>query len=470
MEITRRQFMVGCSTAIAALAGARISNMVFAEEQADIAAGNDNVLVVVFLRGGCDGLSLVAPYDDPNYLAARASNNSWESLAVNNAIQLNPNNGGFGATSNFGFHPGAAPLNELYQEGKLGIIHACGLDDDTRSHFDAMDYMERGTPGQKFTSSGWLARHLRVITSDDGSTLPSLSAGSAAPASLLSDTRAISMNDSRSYDLSTPHRYRGAADNTNPRLNDAMLKALETMYRSGSAVSATGLRTIETIRSLRGTSSYAPAGGVTYPSDNFGFSNSLQIIAQSVKRNLGLRVATVDLGGWDHHENQGVNESQWGAFYTLTNLLSRGLHALYDDLAADNLQNKVTVVVMSEFGRRLGKNDSRGTDHGHGNVMLVLGGDVRGGRMLGKWPGLGPGQLDRNEDLKITTDYRVVMGEILANKFGNARLGAVFPGITSELYASQRTGVMTASDNTRIDFTPVNPAGPNSIYLPLVRR
>lgn len=442
MEISRRQFMLGCSAAIAAMAGSRIGGLVFDDPDfagTAHAAGADSILVTVFLRGGCDGLSLVAPYDDPTYLARRGS------LALSGALPLDARNPAFGASSSFGLHPAAAPLKELYDAGALAVVHACGLDDDTRSHFDAMDYMERGTPGVKSTSSGWLTRHLQCVNA--GGTLPALAGGAGAPAALLADPSAVAMNSATSYRLSGPGRYNSAS-------GSAMLASLERMYGGGGPVALAGRRTIETIKALGGVGSYTP--DAAYPSG--GFADTLRMVAQMIKLDLGLRVATVDLGGWDHHEHQGVNGS--GPFFSLAGQLAAGLHAFFNDLAA--FQSRLTVVVMSEFGRRLGVNASAGTDHGHGNVMLVLGGQVRGGRLYGRWPGLE--DLDQDQDLRITTDYRSVLGEIVVRRLGNARLGTVFPGLTESVYAPLDIVGTAADDPPQIEF------GAAGVYLPLVGR
>jgi len=439
MTITRRQFVVGCSAAIAAMAGSRLGGMVFDDPDwsgTAHAAGSNNILVTVFLRGGCDGLSLVAPFDDPIYVARRGS------LALGGALPLDVNNAGFGPTSSFGLHPGAAPLKELYDGGDLAVVHACGLDDDTRSHFDAMDYMERGTPGIKSTSSGWLTRHLQSVNA--GGTLPALAAGANAPSSLLASAATVAMNSANGYQLSGPSRY-----------SAAMLTTAEKIYAGGTAVEGAGKRTIEAIKALKSVGSYSPA--VAYPSG--GFAENLKIVAQMIKLELGLRVATVDLGGWDHHESQGVNET-YGPFKSLATQLAAGLHAFFNDLAA--FQGRLTVVVMSEFGRRLGVNASNGTDHGHGNVMLVLGGQVNGGKVYGRWPGLQ--DLDQDQDLRITTDYRSVLGEVVVRLLNNAKLGTVFPGLTEATYKPLGIVGTAADDPAQIDF------GSGGVFLPLVGR
>lgn len=461
MELSRRNFLIGCSTAIAAMAGGRVGHFAFANP-AGPAAGTDEILVLVFLRGGMDGLSLVAPFDDPNYRQARG-NLSIPETGTNKAILLPPQNPTF--TSSLGLHSMASPLKELYDARDLAFIHACGLDDDTRSHFDAMDYIERGTPGNKTTGSGWLTRHLQTIDGAAG-LIPALSANVSTPTSLLSSTEAVAMTSPQNFGLRSPWRY----NNDN---NDSMFAALKTLYPGSGAnlLDIAGRRTIETIEAIQtaNVDSYAPAPGVTYPDSSFG--SSLKTVAQTIKLDLGVRVATVDLGGWDTHENQGSDGG--GYFASQIDELSRGLHALYEDLAA--YQDRLTVVVMSEFGRRLGANDSNGTDHGHGNVMLVIGGNVNGGKVYGNWPGIEPENLDQRQDLKITTDYRIILGEIVTRRLGNTKLGQVFPGLTADLY--QPLGLVNGSVPGPIDFSSelrnaraARPGAASQVYLPLVTR
>jgi len=453
---SRRQFITGCSAAIAAMAGGRVGNLVFANpNQVGTTAGNDNILVTIFLRGGCDGLSMIAPYDDPIYIARRGA------IAVPNkpetyggALDINPQNSTYSAKSSFGLHPGAAPLRELYEAGKLALVHSAGLNNDTRSHFDAMDYIERGTPNNKHTSTGWLTRHLQVMHPDG--LLPTLASGSAVPSSLLGEAEAVAMNDPTSYGLSGPWQY---TVNNDDRYKDAMLKTATKFYSGNDIVQDAGKRTIETIMALRGTTSYTPS--TLYPSGGFG--DSLKAVAQMIKLNLGLRVATVDLGGWDHHESEGVNET-YGPFYGLASQLARGLHAFYNDLP--DQQNKLTVVVMSEFGRRLGMNSSNGTDHGHGNMMMVLGGQINGGKLYGTWRGLETENLDQGQDLAITTDFRTVLSEIVVRQLGNVKLGTVFPSITPEIYSPATKLNIVNGPDLAPDYTSTL----GQVFVPLLRR
>jgi uncharacterized protein (DUF1501 family) len=452
MTLSRRSFLVGCSAAIAAMAGGRLGHMAFA--QPGTAATNE-IMLLVFLRGGIDGLNLLSPFDDALYQDTR------QSLAIpdtgaNAALVLNPQNASF--TSSLGLHPKAGPLKELYDAQRLAIVHACGLNDDTRSHFDAMDYIERGTPGDKNTGTGWITRHLSLAGAGDGA-LPVLSAGSSTPTSLLSSNDAISMSSAQEFAINSHWRY-------NSDTNRTMTSTLKSIYTGRTMLDPVGKRLLETIDTIQAANvgTYTPAAGITYPDGSFG--STLKTVAQTIKLDLGLKIATVDFGGWDTHENQG-NDGE-GYFGDRVGELSRGLHAFYNDLS--NYWGRLTIVVMSEFGRRLGVNSSGGTDHGHGGVMMVLGGNVNGGKVYGQWPGLA--NLNQNQDLEITTDFRVVLGEIVAERLGNVKLGQVFPGLTAADYTP--LGVVNGTAPGPIDFggpaslQSLAPAqGQNRIFLPM---
>ncbi len=425
--------MVGCSTAIAAMAGGRIGELAFARDSF-AASATDEIIVVVFLRGGCDGLSLVAPFQDGSYVTQRGflaiPGTSSDALTTNNASY----------NTGFRLHPQAGPLKELYDARKLAIVHACGLNDDTRSHFDAMDYMERGTPGNKNTSTGWLTRHLQ--SAGVSGVLPTLAASSSTPASLLNHPEAVAMASANDFKF-IANSYQSQ-----------VMTSLKKMYGGTTAFQTVGSRTLETIETLSTEElNYTPLPGIAYPDNTFG--NAMKMVAQMIKLDLGLRVATVDYGGWDTHDAQGNGADANGYFARMTGGLARGLHAFYNDLPQH--QSKLTVVVMSEFGRRLGTNASGGTDHGHGNAMLVLGGQVNGGAMYGSWPGLI--DLDQSQDLKITTDYRTVLSEIVVRRLGNPYLGKVFPGLNQ--YSPLGITGSAAED------LPINYSSGHSVYLPL---
>jgi uncharacterized protein (DUF1501 family) len=336
----------------------------------------------------------------------------------------------------FGFHRAAEPLHELYQDGKVAVVNATGLDEASRSHFDSMEFIERGTPGIKTTASGWLARHfLSAFNLPDEIVMPSVSVGSLQATSLLGDRDTINMSDPNSFNIRIgPWQWR-----------DAQRVALRHMYTNDSTwLHSAGLQALDAmdIVELNTAGNYTPANGAVYPSGSFG--DGLQVIAQMVKLDLGLRVSTIDLGGWDTHVNQG--DQGGGYFSTLVGTLSQGLAALYTDLdgsGANNYTNRLTMVVQSEFGRRLFENADEGTDHGHGNPLIVISGNAVSG-VHGAWPGIGPGQLFDNADLAVTTDFRRVLSEILIRRMGNNHLGVIFPGY--ENY--QPLGVVNGPDLT----------------------
>ena len=464
MSISRRQFMIGgCSAAIAAMAGGRIGGLIFDDPTfssvAHAQSSTDPILVTIFLRGGCDGLSFISPYNDSIYKTNR--NTSYGDLSVPDPLGsdiLSINNPKFfpGAeTSNFCLHPRTTgidySLKELYDAGHLALVHACGLEDDTRSHFDAMDYIERGTPGNKHMGSGWLTRHLQS-TNSSGS-FPALASNTSAPISLLGSAETIAVSRPANFDIVGPWRYNHT---TTSQPVDAMVSTLDQIYQGSSPVMKAGRKTIDAIRALRSITDYTT--DITAYAGRFG--NALKTVAQMIKLDVGLRVATVDLGGWDHHEYQGVRD---GTFASLTEMLSRNLYAFYKDMAA--YEQRLTIVVMSEFGRRLGMNASSGTDHGHGGMMMVLGGKVNGGKMFGSWPGLE--DLDQGQDLKTTTDFRTVLSEAVVRVLGNPQLGTVFPGITPEIYSpATALNIFQGNDPSNISYDSII----QNVSLPLIAR
>ncbi len=421
---TRRGFMAGCSAAIAGMAGARISSLAFAQPGG---AFNDEVLVVVFLRGGLDGLNVVMPVsgaDRGHYEAARP----YLRVPSSGAGAALPLDG------QFGLHPSVAPLYDLFAAGRLAVVQATGSTVANRSHFDSMEFIERGTPGVKTTPTGWLARHFASATNlPDEIVMPSASVGALQATSLLGHTAAVNMSSPTSFNINTgPWAWR-----------DAQRVALRRLYQEGATwLHATGVQALDAmdVISLNVQGGYTPANGAVYPSGTLG--DQLKVVAQLVKLDLGLRVATVDFGGWDTHNGQG--DGSGGYFAGRLGELSSALAALYLDLdgaGGGNHTARLTVVAQSEFGRRLRENADRGTDHGHGNLILLLGGSVVGG-LHGAWPGLATGQLFDNADLAVTTDFRRVLSEILIRRLGNPRLGVVFPGYRDY----QPLGVVTGAD------------------------
>ncbi len=371
----------------------------------------DPILVVIFLRGGADGLALVSPTSDPDFIAARP-----EMLrvlrtgdAAGRSIAQDV------ADVDFRFHPAASALADLYDAGDLSLIHAAGLPEATRSHFDAEARIERGVFGADIPPgdpSGWIGRWLQAAM--PSGPMPALAVGAMRPASLIGAEAAVaeSLADlvlgqgNWLSDLLQARLATGFGDHGPLQRPISDLIGLSDLIRGRFWSTETqGLRPY--------------AASVDYPQDN-PLSTPLMTVAQSIKENLGLRVATVDFPGWDTHVNQAP------AFAEQTATLSQALMAFWRDLGSR--QQDVSVVVMSEFGRRLQSNTGGGTDHGRGNVMMVLGPQARGGRMIGRWPGLANAALDEGADLAVITDYRDVLAELLTGHMGLSDPGRVFPG------------------------------------------
>ena len=356
-------------------------------------------LVVIFQRGAADGLNIVVPYREKNYYAMRPS----IAIPQNQVIDLN----GF-----FGLHPSMAALKPLYSAGHLAIVHAAGSPDMSRSHFDAQDYMESGTPGIKATDDGWLNRALQAEDLShhaQHTAFRALALGADVPRTLAGKVPAIALSSVNSFAV--------AGQKPSPAAS-----AFEAMYGSSGdqILHATGEETFDAVKMLRAANpaQYKPAAD--YPNTEFG--NNMKQIAQLLKANLGVEAAFTDVNGWDTHQNQGNVNGQ------LANRLSdfsNSIAAFWRDMG-DQAAN-VTVVTMSEFGRTAKENGTGGTDHGHANVMFVLGPDVKGGKVYGKWPGLEKEQLNEGRDLALTTDYRNVLGEMVTHTLGANNLEAVFP-------------------------------------------
>jgi len=412
-RLTRRQFLIGCSSAIAAMAGSRLTRVALAAPGAGDDT-NSEVLVVIFLRGGWDALNVVPPIDgsDRGYYEGARTELQIPTSGEGALLQLN---------SQFGLHPSMGPLYDLYQQGSLAVVHAVGLTSDTRSHFDAMQFIELGTPGDKNTTTGWITRHLESSPSLPGTILiPAISAGSSQALSFLGSHEAVAMSSPNDFS------FRGHWD-----YEDAQRTALRSIYNGDTWLYQAGTQTLDAVDLIESLDpgDYTPANGAVYPSGSFG--DNLQAIAQMIKMGVGLRVATIDLGGWDTHENQG--DGSGGYLSGLLAELAGGLGAFYMDLSgagASNYTSRLTLTVQSEFGRRLRENASHGTDHGHGSVMMVMGGNVNGGQVYGIWPGLQIQQLYDGADLAVTTDYRQVLSEILIQRCGNPNTEYVFPGYT----------------------------------------
>jgi uncharacterized protein (DUF1501 family) len=368
------------------------------------AAAQGKKLVVIFQRGAADGLNIVVPWRENNYYAMRPS------IAIPQKQVLDLD--GF-----FGLHPAMASLVPLYRQGHLAIVHATGSPDGTRSHFDAQDFMESGTPGIKSTPDGWLNRALQaedLKRRREHTAFRAVALGTDVPRTLAGKIPALAISNVQDF----------AVGGRGPKPAPAA-SAFEAMYdeSSDSLLHSAGDSTFEAIKMLRATdpAHYQPAPDANYP--NNGFANNMKQIAQLLKANLGLEAAFTDIGGWDTHQNQGSVDGQ------LANRLrefSDGIAAFWRDMGPD--AESITLVTMSEFGRTAHQNGTGGTDHGHANAMFVLGGQVKGGKVYGRWPGLGDHQLNEGRDLAITTDYRAVLGEVVTKSIGASNLEVTFPG------------------------------------------
>ena len=373
--------------------------------------GTRDVLVVVFQRGGMDGLNAVIPFGEGSFyydkrptIAITEPNGSDSS-----AINLD----GF-----FGLHPALRPLKDIYDDNALTVIHGAGSPNPSRSHFDAMEYMERGIPGDKITGTGWITRHLTTAPWQNPSPFRAVGMGAMIPASFRGSSTTLALRSIADFHLQGRQDQLAGIQRT--------LAGLYTIEQPTDLLTAQAAGVFNTIDLLAelSASEYVPANGALYPDTDFGMG--LRQVAQLIKADVGLEVAAVDIGGWDTHESEG------GANGQLALLLSEfagGLAAFYHDLGAD-IQS-VTVVTMSEFGRTASENASGGTDHGRASAMFVLGGGAAA-RVHARWNGLSEGALD-DGDLAVTTDYRDILAEILTRRVGNSALDQIFPGYTPDM-------------------------------------
>jgi uncharacterized protein (DUF1501 family) len=369
---------------------------------ADAPSPRKKILVAIFQRGAVDGLNVVVPHGEQRYYDLRPS------IAIprpdgtpDSAIDLD----GF-----FGLHPSLKPLKPIYDSGQLAVVHAVGSPDPTRSHFDAQDYMESGTPGRKATADGWLNRAL--VQEEKKSPVRAVSFSTDLPRSLRGHNDAVAIGNLNDFQV---RDARGAS-------------SFESMYATtmDKALSGTGRETFEAVKMMQAIQKqgYTAANGAKYPGGRLG--QSMKQIAQLIKSDIGLEVAFTDVGGWDTHVNEVGQKPSVGQLANLLNDFGQTLAAFYQDLG-DRMAD-VTVVTMSEFGRTARENGNRGTDHGHANVMLVVGGDIKGGKVYGEWPGMAEEQLYENRDLNLTTDFRDVLGELVTRHLGNRQIASVFPG------------------------------------------
>ncbi|MBK9745384.1 MAG: DUF1501 domain-containing protein [Chloroflexi bacterium] len=412
MSISRRGFLKATGKAAVIGLGTHLfpswmPRMAFA--QGDRA--NRDVLVAIFQRGGMDGLNAVVPFGEgANYYDRRPTIGiSAPDGSDSSAIDLD----GF-----FGLHPALRPLKEVFDAGALTVIHGAGSPDPTRSHFDAMEYMERGIPGDKLTGTGWINRHLQSAAWQNNSPFRAIGMGSMLQGSLRGPISALALRSITDFHLA------GRTDQLS-----TIQRTFSGLYSVQAPVDALTVQasgvfgTMEQLAALSALE-YPPGYGALYPDTEFGMG--LRQIAQLIKADVGLEVGCVDIGGWDTHDGQGSTDGE------LANRLTEfaeGLAAFYSDLR-DYMAN-VTVVTMSEFGRTASENASAGTDHGRASAMFVMGGGVTGG-MVADWRGLADDALDEG-DLAVTIDYRDVLAEILTKRVSNSAIDQIFPGYTPNL-------------------------------------
>ena len=398
MNLSRRRFLKSSGLGFLAL-GLPPSFLVRAAEAQQV--GRGKALVVVFQRGAMDGLNAVIPFKDRAYYSLRSSIAIAEpATSENRAIDLD----GF-----YGLHPALAPLKNIYDKGHLAIVHAAGSPDNTRSHFDAQDYMEIGTPGIKSTPDGWLNRYLNEKHKSE-SPFRGVAVTAQLPRMLAGSAPALTMSSIEEFRLR----------------NEAMAGALQRLYAStaDSLFRFNGQNLFAAMAELRHVEAKIPVSLENYPNGRFGVG--LAQIARLIKADVGLEIAFTEIEGWDTHVNQGAATGQMA---NRLKELAGGLAAFYRDLG--DRMSDVVLITMSEFGRTVRENGNRGTDHGHANVMFALGGPVRGGKVYGSWPGLAPEVLYEGRDLNLTTDFRSVCGEVIARHLGQKDLSKIFPGFRS---------------------------------------
>ncbi len=449
LRLTRRQVLTGAALAAAAGGvGSRLSALEGVAMGPRNGQTGGDTLVVIFLRGGADGLNIVVPYGDADYYRLRPSlglpGPKDRGAAVGaRCLEL---------SDFFGLHPALAPLLPLYRDGKFAAVHAIGSGDQTRSHFEAMATMERGLARDSGAAGGWLARHLTATASEIDSPLRAVSITETVPDSLRGAPNVAAMLSLNEFRLTTPnvvptgsgnrvfHRaqQQAAAAKTTTRA-DAVAETLRGMY-GGTASEETkllagaGRETLAALDAVKrlDPNHYKAEFGVTYP--NTEMANGLKQVACLLKGDVGLEIACLDLGGWDTHVAQG-RETGWQA--GRLGELAQGVAAFTRDLGAH--LERTTIMVMTEFGRRAAENSGLGTDHGRASCMFLVGGGVQGGKVYADWPGLAPTKLEGPGDLHVTTDYRDVLAEIVARRLKSPHLDAVFPEYTPRYHDIFRT-------------------------------
>jgi uncharacterized protein (DUF1501 family) len=397
MSQSRRYFLKSTGLAMASFAAAPsfLVRSAMAQGTASGSSKDRPILIAIFQRGAADGISVVPPFGDRSYVSARPQ------IAV-----PAPRNGGAETAIDldgfFGLHPSLSPLKSIYDEGHLAVVHAVGSPDNTRSHFDAQDYMEAGAPGNKSVSDGWLNRYMQGSPRTDATAFRAMALDANMPRSLMGPAPALSLSKIQDFDVRGNPRQSAGND---------LYSAFEAMWHNS---------TFDAVKMLKNANPqrFQPENGARYPGGQFG--QGLLQMSQLIKADIGLEVGFLDIGGWDTHANQANQLTQRLREY------GEALGAFYRDLG-DKMRN-VVVLTMTEFGRSIKQNGSGGTDHGHASALFVMGGPVKGGKVYGKWPGLATDQLFEGRDLALTTDFRNVFMEILKKHMRATDTTRVFPG------------------------------------------
>jgi uncharacterized protein (DUF1501 family) len=398
----RRDFLktTGLATLALSTADFALAQSAPAPAPGQAPAASGDTLVVVYLRGALDGLSAVVPYTDPNYYAQRPS------LAI--ARPSAASAASIALDAQFSLHPALAPLKPMWDAGELAIAHAVGLVTPSRSHFDAQDFMERAWMEKLGLTTGWLNRYLSASASERDKTFRAVGLGRALPRALAGPAPTVGLSSIESFGISSSST-RGAA----------LEATLLDTFAGSDMLGSTAQRAFAAVDELAAipNRNYAVENGAVYPNSSFAYQ--LKDLSQLIKSNIGVEVATLDLGGWDTHNNQN-NELP-----NLLDELAKSLAAFRTDLGAR--MQRVTVITMTEFGRRVAQNGSQGTDHGRGSCMFAMGAGVAGKQVYAEWPGLAANQLDSG-DLRVSTDYRSVLAELLSKRYGRSDLSSIFPG------------------------------------------
>ena len=405
--LSRRRLLSTASLASIQLPG-WMPRLAFREDAQD---RQGDVLVCLFQRGGMDGLSAVVPYEERRYYDSRPK------IAFKP-----PQSGNHQAVKRlddrFGLAPGLSGLGRIWDEGRLSIVHAVGSPHGSRSHFEAMGFVERGTPGDKSLNTGWLGRHISATAAEGDSPFRAIGFGTSVPQSLRGPIPAASLRSIADFHL------KGREDEL------SRFKAeLEALWCADDWLSEDTRGTFEALELLEAADplQYTPENGASYPQSDLG--QGLKQIAQLIKADIGLEIACIDIGGWDTHINQvwpNHSDVTKGRMHSLFTRLDAAIYAFYQDLGRRFDDPGITLVTMSEFGRRVAQNSGNGTDHGEATCMFIVSGAAEPG-VHTDWPGLEPENLARGEDLAIAVDYRDVLGELLLGRMGNGRLHAVFP-------------------------------------------